>query len=386
MKKTLSAAALIIASCLLTLGVAEISARWWLSHQQQQVKEKCHRFDYGAFGGSRGFSLNNAYYEPHSVVNHCGGEYDYDYHIDKNGFRNHQNYRSNPRILAIGDSFTFGFGVKDEEAFPALIGAYNAGMWGNPFDVQFRSFMRNVDLLKPDIVIWGIYAPHIITMMDGDWSKYCPGDMNIAVDSSIAMRMLSWFPFQAIHESALGGLVFKSLAISKIGLEKNSLFVRRNCYETKEALLFDRNIGSTRYTSDPKVNEAYKVQLATVLGKMESNFRDAKRVADQRGIKIVFLFIPSRLYLGVNDGKIDLRGRYEDALMSPDRPRHLVENAITNAGFVRGDILDLGAPLLAEPDWRKNYFLIDAHWNAEGHKYVARSLQKKLGLPLIYSH
>jgi len=386
MKKFLSAAVLIITSCLLTLVLAEVSVRWWLSHQQRQAQEKCQRFDCGAFGGSRAFSINNAYYEPHSVVNHCGAEYDYDYHIDKNGFRNHLNYRSNPRILAIGDSFTFGFGVKDEEAFPALIGAYNAGMWGNPFDIQYRSFVRNVDLLKPNIVIWGIYAPHIITMMDGNWSEYCPGDMNVTIDSSIALRVLNWLPFQAIHESALVGLIFKALAISKIGLEKNNLFVRRNCYETKEVLLFDKNIGSTRYTSDPKVNEAYKTQLATVLNKMESYFRDAKRVADQRGIKIVFLFIPSRLYLGVNDGKIDLRGRYKGALMLPDRPRKIVESTIINAGFLRSDILDLGAPLLAEPDWRKNYFSIDAHWNAEGHKYVARVLREKLSLPVNFTH
>lgn len=374
MKKILSNAALIITSCFLTLAMVEILAGWWRSHHQQQGQEKCNRFEKDAFVSSREFSHANAYYKPHDVVNHCTSEYDYDYHIDNHGLRNHLNYRKNPKILAIGDSFTFGFGVKDEEAFPALIGAYNAGMWANPSDIQYRSFLRNVDLLKPNIVIWGIYAPHIITMMDGSWSQNCPGDMNFAINSSMARHMLNWFPFQSVNGSALGELIFKSLAISKIELEKNSLVVHKDCYETKEALLFDKNLGSTSYTRDPKVNQAYKAQLSTVLRKMEFYFRDAKRVADQRGIKIVFLFIPSRLYLGLNDGKIDLQGRYKDALMFPDHPRHIVENTIMSAGFLRSDILDLSVPLLAEPDWRKNYFLIDAHWNSEGHKLVAKTI------------
>ena len=372
--KILSKAALIITSCVLALTLAEISAYWWVSNQKSQAQENCPNYSVGAFGNSRGISLDKAYYEPDSVVNHCSNEFNYDYHIDKNGLRNHQNYQNKPKVLAIGDSFTFGFGVEDEAAFPALIGAYNAGMWGNPFDIQYKSFLRNVELFNPNVVIWGIYAPHIITMMDGSWNKYCPGDMSFNIDSSIVMQILNWLPFQKVFESSLGELIFKSFNIWKVGLEKDSLVVRRNCYETKEALLFDKNIGSTRYTNDKKVNKTYKTELSKVLNKMEFYFRDAKRVADQKGIKIVFLFIPSRLYLQVNDGDNKLQGKYENGLMSPEYPRRIVENIIINAGFDSSSILDLSTPLLAEPDWRNKYFKVDAHWNREGHEFVAKKI------------
>ena len=372
--KTLSTVALVITSCVLALTLAEISAYWWVSNQKSQAKENCPNFSLGAFANSRGISQDKSYYEPDSVINHCSNEFNYNYHIDKNGLRNHQNYQNNPKVLAIGDSFTFGFGVEDEEAFPALIGAYNAGMWGNPFDIQYKSFLRNVELFNPNVVIWGLYAPHIITMMDGSWNKNCPGDMNLNIDSAIVMQILNWLPFQKIFESSLGELIFKSLNIWKVGLEKDNLILRRNCYETKEVLLFDKNIGSTLYTNDKKVNKTYKTELSKVLNKMEFYFRDAKLVADQKGIKIIFLFIPSRLYLQINDGDNNLQDRYENGLISAEYPRHIVENTIINAGFDSSSILDLSIPFLAEPDWRNKYFKVDAHWNKEGHEFVAKEI------------
>jgi len=372
--KFLFTIALVITSCFLALTLAEITAYWWLSNQKAKDQGNCLNFDVGAFGNSRGISLNQAYYEPYSRVNHCSSEFNYDYMIDKNGLRNHLNYQSNPRILAIGDSFTFGFGVEDEEAFPALIGAFNAGMWGNPFDIQHKSFLRNVELLNPDVVIWGIYAPHIITMMDGSWNKYCPGDMNFKIDNLYALQMLNWLPLQRIFESSLSTLIFRSLNIWKIGIEKDNLIVRSNCYETKEVLLFDKNIGITSYTNDKKINKTYKDQLSNVLKKMEFYFHDAKRISEQKGIKIVFLFIPSRLYLKANGGDIELQGKYANSLMSPEYPRNIIKNTLINSGFDEGSILDLGELLLAEPDWRYKYFKVDAHWNKEGHAFVAKKI------------
>ena len=188
------------------------------------------------------------------------------------------------------------------------------------------------------------------------------------------MLILNWLSFQKIFESSLGDLIFKSLNIWKVGLEKDNLILRRNCYETKEVLLFDKNIGSTLYTNDKKVNKTYKTELSKVLNKMEFYFRDAKLVADQKGIKIIFLFIPSRLYLQINDGDNNLQDRYENGLISAEYPRHIVENTIINAGFDSSSILDLSIPFLAEPDWRNKYFKVDAHWNKEGHEFVAKEI------------
>lgn len=85
------------------------------------------------FGASRGYSLEHAQYEPSTEVRHCQNEFNYTYHINTKGLRQQNLYREHPKILAIGDSFTFGFGVSDTQTFPALLGAYNVGMWGNPF-------------------------------------------------------------------------------------------------------------------------------------------------------------------------------------------------------------------------------------------------------------
>jgi hypothetical protein len=114
-------------SVIFGLGLGEFMASQWLS--LGNIASVCPNWQVDDFARSRGFSLENAFYEPMSSIDHCQPELKYTYHIDQSGFRNSPLLRTNPTILAVGDSFTFGFGVKDEEAFPALVGAHNAGMW-----------------------------------------------------------------------------------------------------------------------------------------------------------------------------------------------------------------------------------------------------------------
>lgn len=384
-KKKLSYFALIIFSTIFSVILAEKGASLWTS--SLSGKDICSAFSINDFATSRGFSLANAFYKPNEAVIHCNNEYNYTYHIDQVGLRSHLKYREIPKILAIGDSFTFGFGVEDEQAFPALLGAYNAGMWGNPFDVQYQSFLRNVDLLKPDVVIWGIYPPHIITMFDGSWNKNCPGDMSYPIHNPALLYLLKLLPLQTINKSALVKILFKPFDIWSVSLDKGNFVVRKNCYETKEILLFDENIGSTSYTSNKKVNLAYKNQLLKVTRKMSKYFNEAKRIADKKGIKIIFLNIPSRLYLNLNSNKKDLKYSYSGASIVPARPRDIVKNAVIKGGFKPSDFLDLGEFLLAEQDnWKEYYFTIDAHWNAHGHQFVAQIIHNFLVDKKIIEH
>lgn len=154
--------------------------------------------------------------------------------------------------------------------------------------------------------------------------------------------------------------------------------LNKNGYKTKEALLFDKNIYATEYTDSTIVNSSFGPDRDDILIKMQKYFKHAKRVADSKNIKILFTLIPSRLNLSLKDGSVILPD-YQNASYDSSLPSNLISNAIIAAGFSKTNILDLGN--LSEFNsggWKKYYFRIDAHWNPDGHKLVAKSINNKL--------
>lgn len=386
MKKSILLAALtLVIAIIISITVGELIASFWLA--RGSTVAVCPNWNIAAFDGSRRFSAEHAYYEPMSVVSHCNPEFNYDYHVNQSGFRDHKFYRTQPKILAIGDSFTFGFGTKDEENFPALIGAYNAGMWGMSFDTQYKAFLRDVDLVRPNVVVWGIYPPHIISMMPGLWTENIPGDKTLLIAKSATLkRMLAAIPFQDLGKSALIKWLFKDFGIKEIRFDGTRLDLHKEGYQTKEIVLFDRNIAATRYTDSEGINANFGKDRDAVLLKMQEYFTRAKEIADHKNIKILFFIIPSRLNLSLHDGTAKIP-KYENASIDPSLPARLVADTIEKAGFSKGDVLDLGElPQFQSGGWEKFYFNIDAHWNPDGHKVVARALLDRLGLLKDFGH
>jgi hypothetical protein len=73
--------------------------------------------------------------------------------------------RTIPRIVALGDSFTFGFGVRDSEVFTSLLATrlapaevLNLGVNGFGIDQQFLYWVTSGKNYRPDLVLLTIYA------------------------------------------------------------------------------------------------------------------------------------------------------------------------------------------------------------------------------------
>ena len=84
--------------------------------------------------------------------------------------------RAQARILAVGDSFTFGVGVNDDESYPAVLAqmlhergveaeVLNAGVPGYGFDQAQRAALSWSAALRPDLVLVGVHC----TDLSGDW-------------------------------------------------------------------------------------------------------------------------------------------------------------------------------------------------------------------------
>jgi lysophospholipase L1-like esterase len=104
------------------------------------------------------------------------GEFDYSFTTNTDGFRSHHEYsRPKPngtrRVLAIGDSFTFGIGVGDAESYPAqlerrlsrLCGSapvqvINAGVGGFGTSQELELLERVGLTFHPDVVVLGVFV------------------------------------------------------------------------------------------------------------------------------------------------------------------------------------------------------------------------------------
>jgi hypothetical protein len=82
------------------------------------------------------------------------------------------------RLLAVGDSFTFGWGIPIEATFwkqlqqmlnsRGLDGTWEVfglGHWMATFSQHVLHLKRHFDLVKPHVVVWAIYPGHLITII-----------------------------------------------------------------------------------------------------------------------------------------------------------------------------------------------------------------------------
>ncbi len=111
-------------------------------------------------------------------VSRSTDEFDEHVHVGSSGLRGGDpvESRDRPRILATGDSFTFGTGVDDDQAWESVLAArraadgrpvevLNAGVPGYGFDQGFRAAQKWSARLAPDLVLFGLHCTDVAS----DW-------------------------------------------------------------------------------------------------------------------------------------------------------------------------------------------------------------------------
>ena len=115
-------------------------------------------------GFSRFLPQDENPFPPNSRAQYKSSEFDAVASINKFGFRGNETQLQEGQILVLGESFTFGFGSKDEDVWPRLLQnklagtalplkVYNLGVPGTDTDFHLDLAARYVEKLKPKFVV-----------------------------------------------------------------------------------------------------------------------------------------------------------------------------------------------------------------------------------------
>jgi hypothetical protein len=302
---------------------------------------------------------------PGSQDSHYGyyGDFKVKIRINKEGFRGHDLQMGQKRnILFLGDSFTFGYGVENDQVFMNVLerklansglSLINCGFAdGYSPDLYYLFLKKQLSYLSPELVIIGICAANDISDMQyNEWA-----DNNL----SILKIKCSRFYVDGNHrlrdnpEYGLGGKFFT-------GSKKTALLPKVKAALRDNSYLLNFVISRIRMANFKNKNQLDFNVPKAVLSESDAKQRFAMAVSkirdllNENKIGSLFILIPSKEDFAGASGDF----AYIDNYMSQNKYAYL--NLLTEFKK-RG----LG------PD--KIYFRYDGHWNSYGHSVVGAIL------------
>ncbi len=277
------------------------------------------------------------------------------------------------RVLALGDSFTFGWGVNVSETWwsrlaehlsanlsPARAEVVNLGVYMYTFDQQVQRLEHFGLAYQPDLVINGFYYPHVVTISkhryqqqdSKPWPKIL--DSTLYVDHVGLLRYGQPLPFEGLRESSLlVDFVTSRLALLQY---RASAAGQLNEYE----LLKDSRA--------PDFERAWQRTRAA--------YERLAEVTQRRGIPVLVFMIP-------RDMQVWPAWKKESVALSREAPftsRLPQKKFAAICEDLKLECLDLLPQFSAAAAQRPEtplYYRVDVHWTPSGHALASQ---------LIYDH
>lgn len=150
-----SQALFIFLSLVFSLTFSLVIADWVLSYQRQSIELSDH-MEPGmiVYDAQLGWKL-----KPYWSGKHHHYDYDVEYNINRDGFRGTDNHVKAGGISVVGDSFSFGLGVHDDETFTALLNKknqnkiYNYSVPGYSTDQQLLLINRHRNEISQHVLL-----------------------------------------------------------------------------------------------------------------------------------------------------------------------------------------------------------------------------------------
>jgi len=275
-------------------------------------------------------------------------------------------------VLFIGDSFTFGWGVAEEQRYSEVLARLvaekrpgtrlrivNAGHWMYAFDQQLVLMKEMIERYRPAVVVQGLYWIHVRTLFNHRLVRASDGTLQAVEDSKIKV-------------SDSGVLKFRSDWLERPPLNSQLVvliarwLLNRDLHERASDVVDYMRPGSTK-------DEALWNLTDELVGETIRTLRTA-------GIAYVPFLIPTSVEVGSTQW-----AHVNWTAAKP--PPGIIESSLPAtrlaAMFARnGTTVVPLAAAMRERGGAGLYFAQDAHWTAEGHAVAAEILTPHLDYAL----
>lgn len=350
----------IFLSLTLSLSFSIVIAEWVLRYQRQSIEHEINtseRMEPGMilYDAQLGWKL-----KPYWSGKHHHYDYDVTYNIDRDGFRRSETRRENVDYAVVGDSFSFGLGVNDDETFAALLNASseeknvyrNYSVPGYSTDQQLLLLNRLKDRIDTDVLLVVYLGNDIFDNMRG-------------------------YPLQAEHAKPYFKLTDNTLSLENtpVPLAPKSAAARKNTISNivlgqphhaknfsdwfarleinRRLGLFQQKAALTDEEMDHQFSESLKLFNALVY--------EIHKLTNKSARKLNVVLLPGRSYVEQPES---VSAQYQEYF------RQMIQSSLDVSSI---KVMDLAAHLRALHDKgiHKLYYPNEGHLTPLGHQYVA---------------
>jgi lysophospholipase L1-like esterase len=280
--------------------------------------------------------------------------------ISSEGFRDYEHSRQKKdgtyRIIGLGDSFTFGFGVPFEETYLRILEKKLN---------QSSSNRQQYEIIKTGIPGYCLLQEFLLLKKKG--ADYKPDLVLVGFDVNDHVDSIE--PFDTVRDGFLikRDSLQSPLLEERIFIYKNfqSIYLIAKTFKIIKNKLFKNK--QARILYDEQLRNEYKQKALSFTSQLLQEIQEFCR---QREIKILLVFIPHKSQVHPDICKPTLFSHYFSGLDS------FLEQACRENNIAYLNLL----PSLesSAKQGEQLYFDIDGHWNSNGHRLAAELIFEKL--------
>lgn len=350
-------------------------------------------------------------FPPHSDYHYRTPEFDFTAKINSLGFRDREfeavkNRKT--RILAIGDSYTFGWGVNLENSWTKIL---EADLQKNGSDVEVANLGapgasplnyaqigdNAIPLLKPDVVLIGALQGDDLASLETDDSPPKVSAPTGFFDRLTSLRFRLYPNFISLYDK-----YNSQKSLSEVW--KNQAKDIAGTMTAEENLQFDK--------VDPDIKQAFfsgelnpalvqiavkrpnfflnifqieKPEVQNLINTMAQDFQHLKETARQNNARVIVVSIPYKVYASQHD--LESSRRLGLNLIPEMTQSNSADQAIENASRIAGvEFVSVTKDFRNKAESGKLFFEMDGHLNAAGHQIFADLLAPKISEMQLSEH
>ncbi len=280
--------------------------------------------------------------------------------INSQGFRNDKDFSveipaGKVRFICSGDSFTFGFGVSNDQTWCHVLSTLdqrletvNMAQGGYGIDQAYLWYKRDGDKLAHNVQLFAFITTDFDRMQRDKFLGYGKPvlkveDGELVVDNVPVSRRAFFVPWATQHQNAINEL-------------RSVQFLKETFFQGSAA------------SPKPELDEPTIITLSWHV------LKELQQINQARGSKLVLVYLPTQA---------DYKG--DDSAIKTDTRRRYVRQAAAEAGLLFIDLVDEFRQLSRDemnalfiPNGAIDFPGAAGHYSAKGNEYIAHRLYQEL--------